>query len=176
MVRQARQLPYLNFQIQKPTQPGGAYYAHPLAQPHLKISLITPLPRKIKERGMAWASRAALPLKNGDLFNLKQLYRQRWSRFYKNWLKSSPSHLYLFFLRSKEDKRKNISFFRTKSYSHWLRLVEGKFYKIAGAYIVDAATSSGILKAMQKLGGTFNSDKLGGIAFTKISKLIMCSA
>ena len=35
-------------------------------------------------------------------------------------------------------------------------------------------TSSGILKAKQKLGRTFNSDKLGGIAFTKISKLTMC--
>ena len=42
-------------------------------------------------------------------------------------------------------------------------------------YIVDAATSSGILKAKQKLGRTFDSDKLGGIAFTKISKLTMCS-
>ena len=40
-----------------------------------------------------------------------------------------------------------------------------------------AATSSGILKAMQKLGITFNSDKLGGIVdFTKFSKLTMCSA
>ena len=46
----------------------------------------------------------------------------------------------------------------------------------AGAYPLDAATSSGILKAKQKLGRTFNSDKLGGIAFTKISKLTMCSA
>ena len=43
-------------------------------------------------------------------------------------------------------------------------------------YILDAATSSGILNAKQKLGRTFNSDKLGGIAFTKISKLTMCSA
>ena len=42
--------------------------------------------------------------------------------------------------------------------------------------ILDAATSSGILKAKQKLGVTFNFDKLGGIAFTKISKLTMCSA
>ena len=41
---------------------------------------------------------------------------------------------------------------------------------------LDAATLSGILKAKQKLGRTFNSDKLGGIAFTKISKLTMCSA
>ena len=43
-------------------------------------------------------------------------------------------------------------------------------------YTVDAATSSGILKAKQKLGVTFNSDKLGGIDFTKFSKLSMCSA
>merc|ERR1712051_883954 len=38
-------------------------------------------------------------------------------------------------------------------------------------YKLDAATSSGILKAKQKLGVTFNSDKLGGIDFTKFSKL-----
>ena len=43
-------------------------------------------------------------------------------------------------------------------------------------YVLDAATSSGILKAKQKLGRTFNSNKLGRIAFTKISKLTMCSA
>ena len=42
--------------------------------------------------------------------------------------------------------------------------------------IIDAATSSGILKAKQKLGRTFNTDNLGGIAFTNISKLTMCSA
>ena len=47
---------------------------------------------------------------------------------------------------------------------------------IKTTYIIDAVTSSGILKAKQKLGRTFNSDKLGGIAFTKISKLPMCSA
>ena len=35
------------------SQPGGAHYAHPLALPHLKISVITPLARKIKEREMA---------------------------------------------------------------------------------------------------------------------------
>ena len=39
-----------------------------------------------------------------------------------------------------------------------------------------AVTSSEILKAKQKLGVTFNSDKLGGIDFTKFSKLTMCSA
>ena len=43
-------------------------------------------------------------------------------------------------------------------------------------YLLDAATLSGILKTKQKLGRTINSDKLGGIAFTKISKLTMCSA
>ena len=43
-------------------------------------------------------------------------------------------------------------------------------------YLLDATTSSGILKLKQKLGRTLNSDKLGGIAFTKISKLTMCSA
>ena len=43
-------------------------------------------------------------------------------------------------------------------------------------YVLDAARSSGILKAKQKLGVTFNSDKLGGIDFTKFSKLSMCSA
>ena len=41
---------------------------------------------------------------------------------------------------------------------------------------VVTVTWSGILKAKQKLGRTFNSDKLGGIDFTKISKLTMCSA
>ena len=36
--------------------------------------------------------------------------------------------------------------------------------------------SSGILKGKQKLGLTFNPDKLGGIDFTKNLKLTMCSA
>ena len=43
-------------------------------------------------------------------------------------------------------------------------------------YLLDAVVSSGILKGKQKLGVTFNSDKLGGIDFTKFSKLTMCSA
>ena len=43
-------------------------------------------------------------------------------------------------------------------------------------YIIDAVGSSRILIGKQKLGRTFNSDKLGGIDFTKISKLTMCSA
>ena len=42
--------------------------------------------------------------------------------------------------------------------------------------ILVAVGSSGILKAKQKLGVTYNSDKLGGIDFTKFSKLSMCSA
>ena len=43
-------------------------------------------------------------------------------------------------------------------------------------YIVDAVGSSRILIGKQKLGLTFNSDKLGGTDFTKFSKLTMCSA
>ena len=49
-------------------------------------------------------------------------------------------------------------------------------YPYEYVYLLVTATSSGILKAKQKLGRTFNSNKLGGIAFTKISKLTMCSA
>ena len=41
--------------------------------------------------------------------------------------------------------------------------------------ILVSVMSSGILKGKQKLGVTFNSDKLGGIDFTKFSKLSMCS-
>ena len=47
---------------------------------------------------------------------------------------------------------------------------------IVHTYIIVVVTSSGILKAKQNLGITFNFDKLGGIAFAKISKLTMCSA
>ena len=43
-------------------------------------------------------------------------------------------------------------------------------------YNLVAVTLSGILKAKQKLGITFNSDKLGGIDFTKFSELTKCSA
>ena len=39
-----------------------------------------------------------------------------------------------------------------------------------------AVMSSGILKEKQKLGVTFNSDKLGVIHFSKILKLTMCRA
>ena len=42
--------------------------------------------------------------------------------------------------------------------------------------ILVAVGLSGILKGKQKLGVTFDSDKLGGIDLTKFSKLTMCSA
>ena len=48
--------------------------------------------------------------------------------------------------------------------------------KMSRVSLLDAVGSSGILKWKQKLGVTFNSDKLGGIDFTKFSKLSMCSA
>ena len=44
------------------------------------------------------------------------------------------------------------------------------------AYLLDAVGSSRILIGKQKIGLTFNSDKLGGNDFTKFSKLTMCSA
>ena len=47
---------------------------------------------------------------------------------------------------------------------------------ILHTYILDAVGSSRILIGKQKLGLTFNSDKLGGTDFTKFSKLTMCSA
>jgi hypothetical protein len=55
---------------------------------------------------------------------------------------------------------------------------KGTFIFLEKIYIYNlvAVGSSGILKGKQKLGVTFNSDKLGGIDFTKISKLTMCSA
>ena len=50
----------------------------------------------------------------------------------------------------------------------WASFCEkSKVIAIFRDYSLDAATSSGILKAKQKLGKTFNSDKLGGIDFTK---------
>ena len=45
----------------------------------------------------------------------------------------------------------------------------------AATYVI-VVGSSGILKEKQKLGVTFDSDKLGGIDFTNFSKLTMCSA
>ena len=42
--------------------------------------------------------------------------------------------------------------------------------------ILDVVTLSGILKAKQKLGVTFNFDKQDVIDLTKISKMTMCKA
>ena len=43
-------------------------------------------------------------------------------------------------------------------------------------YSLDAVGSSRILIGKQKIGLTFNCDKLGGNDFTKFSQMIMCSA
>ena len=51
-----------------------------------------------------------------------------------------------------------------------------KIPHLSARYTLDAVGSWGIMFGMQKLGVTFNSDKLGGIDFTKFSKLTMCSA
>ena len=50
------------------------------------------------------------------------------------------------------------------------------FFLLRTVCILVAVRSSGILKGKQKLGVTFNSNKLGCIDFTKFSKLTMCSA
>ena len=50
------------------------------------------------------------------------------------------------------------------------------FLHLELGYILVAVGSSGILKEKQKLGVTFNSNKLGIIDFTKFSKLAMRSA
>ena len=49
-------------------------------------------------------------------------------------------------------------------------------FQYMSRYVLVAVWSSGILEGKQKLGVTFNSDKLGSINFTKFSKLTMCSA
>jgi hypothetical protein len=51
-----------------------------------------------------------------------------------------------------------------------------KIEGIQALSVLVAVTLSGILNAKQKLGVTFNSNKLGVIDFTKFSKLTMCSA
>ena len=50
------------------------------------------------------------------------------------------------------------------------------FFLLRTVCILVAVRSSGILKGKQKLGVTFNSNFLGGIDFTKFSKLTICSA
>ena len=47
---------------------------------------------------------------------------------------------------------------------------------LVGITVIDAVTSSGILKAKQKLGVTFNFDKQDVIDLTKFSKMTMCRA
>ena len=58
----------------------------------------------------------------------------------------------------------------------FLYFLKTRFWISTNMLILDAVTSSGISKAKQNLGVTFHSDKLGGIDFTKFSKLSMCSA
>ena len=57
-------------------------------------------------------------------------------------------------------------------YTYSFSLMESMFSQ----YLLVAIGLSGIYKVKQKLGVTFNSDKLGSIDFTKFSKLTMCSA
>ena len=51
-----------------------------------------------------------------------------------------------------------------------------KFIHFHPGWALDAVGSARILIGKQKIGLTFNSDKLGGNDFTKFSKLTMCSA
>ena len=74
------------------------------------------------------------------------------------------------------------SFIRLTDYGHQCFCRYRKKYHVSVSEMycnidIDYGTarSSGILKAKQKLGVIFNSDKLGGIDFTKILKLTMCS-
>ena len=63
----------------------------------------------------------------------------------------------------------------SKYWAALLTLVEQKSKQTA-IDIIDAVTSSGILKAKQKLGVTFNFDKQDVIDLTKFSKMTMCWA
>jgi hypothetical protein len=68
---------------------------------------------------------------------------------------------------------------KMKKRLHWASVVRGGQHSISKnvhRYLLVAVGSSGILKGKQKLGVTFNSDKLGVIDFTKNLKLTMCSA
>ena len=77
--------------------------------------------------------------------------------------------------KSHEPSREGMSQFKPDFPSKQLFPKPKEVQKIC-TYVLDAVGSSGILKGKQKLGVTFNSDKLGGIDFTKFSKLTMCSA
>ena len=50
------------------------------------------------------------------------------------------------------------------------------FVALFQVYLLDAVTSSGNLKAKQKLGVTFNFDEQDVIDFTKFSKMTICKA
>ena len=83
--------------------------------------------------------------------------------------------------------QKKVVFCFYKFVGHWLIVFidvrdhsyfqpcEERFFNRHYSLLV-AVRLSGILEVKQKLGVTFNSDKLGGIDFTKFSKLTMCSA
>ena len=68
------------------------------------------------------------------------------------------------------------NFSKKQHVSKYAKGTEILLFRKVSRYVLVAVTSSGILKAKQKLGIAFNSDKLGGIDFTKFSKLTMCSA
>ena len=78
------------------------------------------------------------------------------------------------FLQNYKFSNKNAHFSAWKDYKKNLCVVCRNFKSKISPIV--AFTSSGILKSKQKLGITFDSDKLGGIDFTKFSKLTMCSA
>ena len=61
-------------------------------------------------------------------------------------------------------------------FSLFLNTNQSNYETDQNAYTLDAVRSSQILIGKQRLGRAFNSDKLGGIDFTKFSKLTMCSA
>ena len=55
-------------------------------------------------------------------------------------------------------------------------MLQNRPNEILAKYILDAVMWSGILKAKQKLGVTFNFNKQDVIDLTKISKMTMCRA
>ena len=55
-------------------------------------------------------------------------------------------------------------------------LIKRECHLVVGICIIDVVTLSGILKAKQKLGVTFNFNKQDVIDLTKFSKMTMCRA
>ena len=88
--------------------------------------------------------------------------------------------LLVLILTSQVDMKKRLSnvgkIFCCFHYSRSILWDDINFFCFQGYLVVVAVGLSGLLKGKQKLGVTFNSDKLGGIDFTKFSKLTMCSA